>query len=60
MTIKELKEELSKFSDDCVIYIQNPNRYIGFVAPPYLEVTDVSIGDDEMVVFAHYEEDDDE
>lgn len=62
MTVKELKEELNHFPDNCKVYIDNPDGYRSLPPyPPYVEIKNVSRGVNEMdmmVILDDYEEDD--
>lgn len=60
MTVKELKEELNKFSNNCSVFIENPNYFSKLNEPPYIEVTHISQGFNEldtMIILDNYEED---
>lgn len=63
MTVKELKERLEQFPENCVVMIPNANWNPDGRTPSHVPVTNVAIGCNEAdgcVFLDEYEEDDDE
>lgn len=63
MTIKELKEKLEQFPENCVVLVPNENLYRDFMPKWYVVATNVARGVNEMdgcVIIDDYVEDEDE
>jgi hypothetical protein len=63
MTVKELKEKLEQFPENCVVMIPNENLYRDFIPKLYVVATNVARCVNELdgcVIIDDYVEDEDE
>ena len=63
MTVKELKEKLEQFPENCVVLVPNENLYKDFTPKWYVVATNVARGINEMdgyVIIDDYVEDEDD
>jgi hypothetical protein len=63
MTVKELKEKLEQFPENCVVLVPNENLYKDFIPKWYVVATNVARGTNGMdgyVIIDDYVEDEDE
>lgn len=61
MTVKELKEKLEQFPENCVVLVPNENLYKDFIPKWYVVATSVARGTNGMdgyVIIDDYAEDD--
>lgn len=57
MTVKELRNKLKKFPDDCIVLIPNENLYRDPLVAWYVTATNVSRGINEMDGFVIIDDD---
>ena len=63
MTVRELKEKLEQFPENCVVLVPNGNLYKDFIPKWYVVATNVVRGVNEMegfVIIDDYVEDEDD